>query len=115
MKQCFPAKRRLLCFLPGVALAGIGLSIFGFLETDENYALTHSAWHVCVAVSIIFFLPKKTIKVSGEYLFCIPTLSASFHFSFSEEPISDAFELGGSDQPLLIQNINSSDPDDLIL
>lgn len=81
-RKCFPAWKRLLCALPGIILAIIGLCIFGFLETDDNYAFTHSAWHVCVSSAIIFLLPKRTIQVKGWWTHALKILlGANSHVS----------------------------------
>lgn len=53
--------RRLLLFyyLPGFVLAVTGLLIYSFLQTKTNYWILHSVWHMCMAASIVFFLPKQ--------------------------------------------------------
>jgi hypothetical protein len=57
-KRCYPGKKFFLYGLvPGLITGGAGLAIFGFLETYQNYFLTHSAWHMLMAASICFLLP----------------------------------------------------------
>ncbi|XP_074640819.1 post-GPI attachment to proteins factor 6-like isoform X2 [Tubulanus polymorphus] len=59
-KSLFPSKKRYLFhILPGICLAGIGLVLFAFVETDDNYFYVHSIWHVLLSTSIIFLLPSK--------------------------------------------------------
>jgi hypothetical protein len=46
-------------YLPGVTLAASGLVIYSFLQTKSNYWVLHSLWHMFMASSIVFFLPKR--------------------------------------------------------
>ncbi|XP_072568624.1 post-GPI attachment to proteins factor 6 [Paramormyrops kingsleyae] len=60
-RQCYPTtwKRWVFYLLPGIATAIVGLSVYIFTETDENYYYTHSIWHVMVASSVVFLLPPR--------------------------------------------------------
>ncbi|KJE89551.1 hypothetical protein CAOG_000999 [Capsaspora owczarzaki ATCC 30864] len=40
----------------GLAIAIVGLCIFGFVQTDSNYGWTHSLWHICIMSSVFFLL-----------------------------------------------------------
>ncbi|XP_048255948.1 post-GPI attachment to proteins factor 6-like [Haliotis rufescens] len=66
-RTCFPSKWRYIKFLlPGFLLAGAGLVVFSFFETQENYMYTHSVWHMLMSLSILFLLPPRR-PVSKEY------------------------------------------------
>ena len=64
-KRCYPSKRRFLFISPGIVLAVIGMCIFAFAETESNYPYTHSAWHICMSLSIVFLLPDKKQQLKG--------------------------------------------------
>lgn len=58
-----PHRKILLCYyLPGFTLAASGLLIYSFFQTKSNYWYLHSIWHMCMASSILFFLPKQESK-----------------------------------------------------
>ncbi|CAM4906823.1 unnamed protein product [Rotaria socialis] len=54
-----PSLKRLLWITPGLVLAIIGLVLFVVVETEDNYWYIHSLWHILMATSILFFIPKK--------------------------------------------------------
>lgn len=59
-RKLHPERKQLLKFyLPGFILAVTGLLIYSFLQTKSNYWILHSIWHMCMASSIVFFLPKE--------------------------------------------------------
>ncbi|XP_042654694.1 post-GPI attachment to proteins factor 6 isoform X2 [Tyto alba] len=60
-KHCYPSswKRWVFYLLPGITLAFIAISVYAFMETNENYYYTHSIWHVLVACSVAFLLPPR--------------------------------------------------------
>lgn len=41
----------------GIILGLVGLICFGFLQTEQNYRIVHSMWHMIVALSVCFLLP----------------------------------------------------------
>ncbi|XP_052776198.1 transmembrane protein 8B-like [Mya arenaria] len=62
--KCYPSRKRYLLFLvPGLLLAAGGLCIFTFVEREDNYLYTHSAWHVCMALSVLLLLPPRDSRV----------------------------------------------------
>lgn len=59
-RKLYPTRRMLLLYyLPGFILALTGILIYSFLQTKTNYWVLHSIWHMCMASSILFFLPKR--------------------------------------------------------
>lgn len=59
-RSCHPTVHDWLTnLLPGILLATIGLSLFAFVETEDNYKYIHSAWHVAISLSISFLLPRN--------------------------------------------------------
>jgi hypothetical protein len=58
-RVCYPSGKHWgLSIIPGVTLAGGGLVVYAFFETQDNYALTHSAWHAIMATSLLFLIPS---------------------------------------------------------
>ncbi|XP_059047776.1 post-GPI attachment to proteins factor 6 [Achroia grisella] len=47
-------------YLPlGLLCVSVGLICYGFLQTEQNYKVVHSLWHMIVAVSVVFLLPDN--------------------------------------------------------
>ncbi|PIK47303.1 putative transmembrane protein [Apostichopus japonicus] len=60
-KQLYPSKKRWILFIiPGIILALIGLIFTSALETDANYFIMHSIWHICMGLSALFPSPAET-------------------------------------------------------
>lgn len=61
--SCQPTLREWLTnLIPGVLLAAVGLVLFTFVETEDNYKYIHSAWHIVISLSISFLLPKRNMS-----------------------------------------------------
>ena len=57
---CFPSRNILYySILPGGVFAVVGFCLYAFAETPDNYYITHSTWHVCMAIAVMFLLPRK--------------------------------------------------------
>ncbi|XP_072929729.1 post-GPI attachment to proteins factor 6 [Epargyreus clarus] len=41
----------------GLTLVSIGLICYAFLQTEQNYKIVHSFWHMIIATSVVFLLP----------------------------------------------------------
>lgn len=60
-RHCYPPSWRRWVFylIPGVLCALIGLCLYTFAETEDNYYYTHSLWHILVASCVVLLLPPK--------------------------------------------------------
>ncbi|XP_051943585.1 post-GPI attachment to proteins factor 6 [Hippocampus zosterae] len=59
--QCYPPcwRRWVFYLIPGTLGALIGVSLFVFAQTEDNYFYTHSIWHILLASSVLFLLPPR--------------------------------------------------------
>lgn len=58
--SCYPGLKYTCCFFfPGLAVLAGGLFCFMILEEESNYQFVHSAWHISMAVAILFLLPQS--------------------------------------------------------
>ncbi|KAG7523562.1 hypothetical protein JOB18_000010 [Solea senegalensis] len=60
-RHCYPPswQRWVLYLIPGIACALIGICLYVFGGTEENYYYTHSLWHILMATCVVFLLPPK--------------------------------------------------------
>ncbi|XP_071863584.1 post-GPI attachment to proteins factor 6 [Bombus fervidus] len=68
--RCFHLRRlkkpdRISKLLAGLTLAIVGLLLFSLVETEANYQYVHSAWHMIIAISLIFLLPPPRLEQIG--------------------------------------------------
>lgn len=64
-KFLYPRSYYIIYVPIGLGFAAIGLILFGFFQTEQNYYIVHSFWHMVIAVSAAFLLPD--IKRNGMY------------------------------------------------
>ncbi|XP_021190581.3 post-GPI attachment to proteins factor 6 [Helicoverpa armigera] len=55
----------------GIVLVSVGLICYAFLQTEQNYKIVHSVWHMIIALSVGFLLPD--IKRAGDVNPFFPT------------------------------------------
>ncbi|KAF7396661.1 hypothetical protein HZH66_007523 [Vespula vulgaris] len=56
----YPSRVYRTVFFPaGLLIVSLGLVCYAFLQTRSNYHIVHSLWHICVAVAVMFLLPKR--------------------------------------------------------
>ncbi|KAK1879359.1 Post-GPI attachment to proteins factor 6 [Dissostichus eleginoides] len=60
-RHCYPPswRRWVLFLIPGAVCALVGVCLYIFAETEDNYYYTHSLWHILVASCVVFLLPPK--------------------------------------------------------
>ncbi|XP_069682298.1 transmembrane protein 8B isoform X2 [Periplaneta americana] len=81
-RSCYPSKKYWkFYFPPGVLLVTVGLVCYSFLQTKQNYKYVHSAWHIIMALAIIFLLPTRkqegVASVSPDDFIALPPISCS--------------------------------------
>ena len=66
----------------GLALVSVGLICYAFLQTEQNYKIVHSFWHMIIAVSVVFLLPDSKRRDANPFLprqdFCTSSLCNAF-------------------------------------
>lgn len=56
----YPAKRYQYYYFPaGLGLVALGLICYAFLQTQQNYSIVHSLWHMAVAGGVMLLLPNR--------------------------------------------------------
>ena len=55
----------ILNFLPGISLISTGFLFFFLSQNKKSYWIYHSIWHICIASSVVFFIPKNVIEKFG--------------------------------------------------
>uniref|UniRef100_A0A1A8DR33 Transmembrane protein 8A n=1 Tax=Nothobranchius kadleci TaxID=1051664 RepID=A0A1A8DR33_NOTKA len=60
-RRCYPPswQRWVFFLIPGLLCALVGVCLYIFAETEDNYYYTHSLWHILVASCVVFLLPPK--------------------------------------------------------
>jgi len=81
-KSCYPSKKYWkFYFPPGVLLVTVGLVCYSFLQTKQNYKYVHSAWHIIMALAIVFLLPSKqeerNTRENSDESVCLPPLTCT--------------------------------------
>ncbi|KAM9323266.1 post-GPI attachment to proteins factor 6 [Pholidichthys leucotaenia] len=68
-QHCYPPswQRWVFFLIPGAVCALVGVCLYIFAETEDNYYYTHSLWHILVASCVVFLLPpgEKDREAAG--------------------------------------------------
>lgn len=77
----------------GLTLVSVGLICYAFLQTEQNYKIVHSMWHMIIALSVCFLLPDVKRGVDAHPFLPSPNycrLSLCSVFRRSQRPVSVA-------------------------
>ncbi|XP_047445065.1 post-GPI attachment to proteins factor 6 [Mugil cephalus] len=60
-RHCYPPswQRWVFYLIPGILCALIGVCLYVFAETEDNYYYIHSLWHILVAGCVVLLLPPR--------------------------------------------------------
>jgi len=88
--ECFPGKKTsLTSIVPGVICASVGIALYAGLETEENYYLVHSGWHILMATSVLFLLPPSRREIRRTWWFRFLVKKCQTDVSNKHEEISN--------------------------
>ncbi|XP_023938820.1 post-GPI attachment to proteins factor 6 [Bicyclus anynana] len=66
----------------GLVLVSVGLICYAFLQTEQNYKIVHSLWHMIIAVSVVFLLPDVRRRASNPFVPNRECLKSPFYSYF---------------------------------
>ncbi|XP_061695872.1 post-GPI attachment to proteins factor 6 [Syngnathoides biaculeatus] len=67
-RRCYfpPWQRWVFYLIPGGLCALVGVCLYVFAETEDNYLYTHSIWHILVATCVVFLLPPRERSLAAQ-------------------------------------------------
>lgn len=76
----------------GLVLVSVGLICYAFLQTEQNYRIVHSIWHMIIAFSVVFLLPDVKRDMSAHPFVPSPNscrLSLCRYFRRCRTPVAE--------------------------